>query len=144
MAMGQAMNRCSISRGRGYSLLEILLVTALVALLLSLAVPSYRTFMLRTYRVEAIAALMQVAACQERLRVISGAYIPGHCQPEPTSRYRYSSTPAAGQASMNFTITANPLNHQGKDNCGALSLDHNGFRSIENKEADVARCWTGR
>lgn len=125
-------------------MLEIMLVTALMAVLVSLAVPAYQSQALRAHRTEAIAALMKAAACQEKLRVASGAYQPGDCRPGETERYRYATEPENGQASLSFRITANPLGKQSADRCGAISLDHNGLRSIENEDADVTRCWSAR
>lgn len=128
----------------GFSMLEIMLVTALMAILVSLATPSYQALTLRSYRTQAIAALMRSAACQERLRVVSGNYNLGACAIPATDRYRYNTASIDGQASLGFRITASPLGHQAADPCGAISLDHNGFRSIENEGADVTRCWSGR
>jgi type IV pilus assembly protein PilE len=51
---------------RGFSLLDLVVALAIVAILATLALPSYRQHQLRAQRIEAVSALMQVAAMQER------------------------------------------------------------------------------
>lgn len=133
-----------ILKADGFSMLEIMLVTALMAVLVSLAAPAYQSLALRSYRTEAIAALMRAAACQERIRVASGRYRPGECQIPATDRYRYAIASENEPAGLDFVITASPLGRQAKDRCGAISLDHNGYRNIGNDEADPVLCWSGR
>ena len=52
-------------RSAGMTLIEIVLVVGLLGLLLSLAMPSYQSYLLRGHRVEAIRLLLTAAACQE-------------------------------------------------------------------------------
>ena len=66
---------------RGFSLLEIVLVVSLIGILTLLALPSYQGVMLKAHRTEAIAQLMQAAACQERTRAGRGAYDIRLCLP---------------------------------------------------------------
>lgn len=56
------------SRPRGLTLVELLVALALVALLASLAYPSHRGAVFRARRADALAALMQLQAAQERHR----------------------------------------------------------------------------
>jgi type IV pilus assembly protein PilE len=53
-------------RATGLTLIELVVVVAMVALLVTIAVPSYRSYLLRSHRVEAKAALLGLAAAQER------------------------------------------------------------------------------
>lgn len=136
---------CHDCRGHanGFSMLELMLVTAIMALLTTLAVPAYQSLTVRSYRTEAIAVLMRTATCQERLRITFGKYDAGRCQPTQTSRYRYA-TVSDSAGGPGFLITAIPIGRQAADHCGAMSLDHNGLRQVENVQADAGRCWSGR
>jgi type IV pilus assembly protein PilE len=51
---------------RGVTLIELMIVVVVVAILGTVAVPSYRQYMIRTYRTEAKSALLQIHANQER------------------------------------------------------------------------------
>jgi type IV pilus assembly protein PilE len=53
-------------RQRGMSLMELMIVVAIVALLGTIAVSSYRSQMLRSNRVDGTAALLQVQVAQEK------------------------------------------------------------------------------
>jgi type IV pilus assembly protein PilE len=126
-------------RARGFTLIELVIVTALVALLMTLAMPSYQSFVMRAHRVEAIAGLLQVAQCQERHRARTGAYDDHSCLPGSHARYSFAYLP--GMGSQGWTVLAQPLAAQQSDACGTLSLAHTGAHSAS---GDEFRCWSGR
>src|SRR5690606_34836704 len=59
---------------RGLTLIEILVVLAIVAILASLALPGYESYVRKTHRADARAALMGVLQDQERLRANCSTY----------------------------------------------------------------------
>ncbi len=59
---------------RGVTLIELVVVVAIVALLATVALPSYRQFQLRSHRVEAKAALLNLAAAQEKFYLQNNTY----------------------------------------------------------------------
>ena len=61
-------------RTAGVTLVELLIVVVVVAILASIAVPSYRSYVLRTNRVEAKTALLNLAAAQERFYLQNNTY----------------------------------------------------------------------
>jgi|GEM_PF-1596825 len=66
------VGRAGVSQGT--SLLDVICAIAIVAVLVSLAVPSYRQYTLRTARTEARAALLALAAAQERFFILCEHY----------------------------------------------------------------------
>ncbi len=128
----------------GFSLVEVMLVTALLAILLSLATPSYLGFKQRSQRTQAIAGLLQVASCQERVRAALGMYDTRQCLPTGNQHYNYRFEPPATQASTSFRVFAEPVETRSTDKCGAMILDQDGHRSVGNSNADTSRCWAGR
>lgn len=128
----------------GWTLLELMVVLAIAAILLSLALPSYRAYLERGHRMEAVRYLLAVAACQERLRSGSGFYDTSRClEAPPTGPYRFRQSPPESPGQLAFRVIATP-DGLTNDRCGSLSLDQAGSRAIEGDTQYLARCWGGR
>lgn len=128
----------------GMTLIELVIVVAVMGILLATAVPSYRNYMLRVHRTEAIRLLLQASMCQERINARVGNYDTSLCQPKSEyQRYQmsYSSPDTQGQI---YIAMATPKGAQIADPCGSLSLDQNGRRSISSLDISVMKCWNGR
>jgi len=129
---------------RGMTLVELVIVMAIVAILMMMAVPGYRSFMLPVYRGEAIRMLLQASMCQQRVHARDGSYDTNLCQSSGTAQhYRISYTPIAANVQA-YTAIATPLGTQLNDLCGNLSLDQSGLRAISGKSVSAAKCWNGR
>jgi type IV pilus assembly protein PilE len=59
---------------RGVTLLELMTVVVIVGILASIAVPSYRNYVLRAQRSDATSALLRVAAAQEKFYLQNNTY----------------------------------------------------------------------
>jgi len=128
----------------GFTILEVLVALALVAILLMIAVPSYRQYIQRGERAEAIRLLLAVADCQERIRASTGLFDTTQCLDGISHpKYRWSIEPAGNTASIGFEAIAEPVRSD-DDICGALSLDHTGSRSISSGKGTLSACWGGR
>jgi type IV pilus assembly protein PilE len=129
----------------GFSLLELLVVVAVTAILLSLAIPSYRQYVQRGYRAEAVSALLSIAACQERVRSGGGYFDTTRCLDGVDSEhYEFRLEPAGQTASMEFTASARPRYREDGQPCGTLSIDQAGSTHAEGDPAQSADCWSGR
>lgn len=129
---------------RGVTMLELVVVLAVMAILLSIAVPTYRQYAQRGERADAIRVMLAVAGCQERIRLNQGSYDTTRCLDEAEiSSYRIRVEPAENTASSVYMIVASPLQTAG-NSCGALNLDHTGARSISLQEGSPQACWNGR
>lgn len=124
-------------------MIELLIVMALVAVLLTLAAPSYRDAQLRSNRTIAISELMQTVSCQERLRAVLGQYDTRNCLPGDSEHYRYSFETSGPGLARGFKISATARGSQSRDACGTLHLDEMGGRSVSG-EKPVSECWAGR
>ena len=128
----------------GWSLLEMLVVVTVFAILTLSAVPAYRSAMLRAQRTEATAALMALAAAQERFHVqhhtyageIAAAPPDGLGLPPITEGGRYAIDITSADAAT-FTATATARGQQARDaGCAEFRIDAAGVRS-----ATTADCW---
>ena len=129
---------------RGMTLIELMIVVAIVAILLTLAVPGYSSYMLRVHRTEAIGMLLKASMCQERIYAGHGRYDTNQCQPvSEHHRYEIVYAPANTQ-DRSFIALARPVGAQLADPCGSLLVDQNGARTISGTNISAAKCWNGR
>lgn len=129
----------------GMTLIEVVLVAGLLGLLLSLAMPTYRGYLERGHRVEAIRLLLAAAACQERHRARSGAFDTTRCAGNSDNEfYRLIIEPEGQPSSLEFMLIAKPLERQQHDICGSLSLDQSGTQGISGPPDRLQKCWAGR
>ena len=129
----------------GFTLIEIMITVAILAIVAAVAIPSYAGYVERGKRAEARTALLDIAARQERyysnnrqyadqlskLRM-SGASENGY--------YALSLTPSgtSARASQTFKATATPSGWT-DDKCGNLSIDETGAKT--QSLGDRALCW---
>ncbi len=76
----------ALPRRRGFSLLELMIAVAVVAVLTAIAIPSYQAYLIRGQRATAKAALLQAAQTMERAytagyTTAAGVYVPGGAYP---------------------------------------------------------------
>jgi type IV pilus assembly protein PilE len=128
----------------GFSMLEIVIVLAVISVLLTLAIPSYQRYTQRAHRAEAIRMLLAVADCQERVRANTGFYDTSRCGNGFSSdSHELRIEPPDSTESLEFTIVAQ-LRQGTNDICGNLSLDQAGTRGISGNQATLNKCWGGR
>lgn len=121
------------SRIAGVTLLELMIVVALIGLLSSIALPSYDEYIRRTHRGHARAALVQAAQWMERAATARGTYpitnqIPANVLVVDGGRYHI----VANSNGATYTLTATPTAAaQAGDPCAAYRIDEAGRRSQE-------------
>ncbi|MBZ9612541.1 type IV pilin protein [Rheinheimera maricola] len=132
-----------LNRYRGFSLIELMIVLAVLGILLVISYPSYQQHVLRSYRAEASASLLQLANAQEQYRADHGVYsndftMLGHAALSPSGRYAL--TISLSNSLQAFEIKAEALGLQQADTaCTYFSLNQFGQRSAAS--VDPAECW---
>lgn len=126
------------------TLIELMVVVTVVGVLLVSAVPSYRQYLLRVHRTEAIRMLLQASMCQERISASRGSYDTGQCRLDSEQqRYQLEFLPEDTQGPT-YVAMAVPQGPQRADLCGSLSLDQSGSRQISGTNISGIKCWNGR
>jgi type IV pilus assembly protein PilE len=142
--MKMAKPRIPIVPSTGMTLIEIVLVVGLLALLLSLAMPSYQAYLERGRRVDAVRLLLTAAACQERHRARKGSFDTTRCAGSSSNEFYQLTFEPVGQPSSDyFVLSANPINQQQNDICGSFSLDQSGTQEISGPAEKLRKCWAG-
>jgi type IV pilus assembly protein PilE len=146
--------------GRGVTLLELLVVIALISVLMAIAVPTYSSYIVRGQRSAAKAALMQSADFLERNYTTYGTYstgasaaavtLPNPNAPTDGSQITYALSVTFPTA-QSYLVTATPCGTAGScpagsnstftdTDCGALALDNTGAKTVSGA-LGVAICW---
>lgn len=132
-------------RGRGFTLVELLIVIGILGLLSAIAYPAYRESVRKGRRTEAQSALVELNQFMERYYTENGRYVDEDGNPPalPFSRVPRDGGTALYALSLtataeSFTISAKPVatSAQGADRCGELTITEAGAKS-----ASLADCW---
>lgn len=136
-------------RHQGFTLIEIMVVVAIVGLLGALALPSYNEYLRRGHRTQARADLLQAQQWLERAATAAGTYptaLPAELTGAGNSAKRYTIGFAPGNTNAAYTLTATPRGAQAADRCGTYTLGHAGLRGANGKTAGQAGydadCWS--
>jgi type IV pilus assembly protein PilE len=130
------------ARSRGVTLVELLVVVVIFAIVTSVAVPAYRSYVVRANRSDAKAATLAMASHLERCYTRYNAYNDGNCSVDISdvrSTEGHYLVSAVVNAST-FTITATPQGSQTADPCGSFSLTSTDIKTVGGSEPAV-RCW---
>lgn len=104
-----------MSLQRGFTLIELMIVVTIIAILASIAIPSYNDYVLRSKLTEAHTELSTMRVKMEQYfqdtRDYSGACTAGTVAPTPTGKYFDYTCPT--KTATTFTITATGKATQG-------------------------------
>jgi len=137
---GDSMGR----RQQGMTLIELLIVMIVVAILASVAIPSYVSSVQKSHRTDAKTALTASAQAMERWFTQSNTYANVAVGSNGVFRasangYYTISFGAGGATNTNATgyqLVATPVGSQAGDPCGAFTLDQ-----TDNRGAATNGCW---
>lgn len=133
----------------GFSLIELMIVVAIIGILAAVAYPSYQSYVARTNRSAAVAFLMEVATRQQAYRLDARTFgsladIGMATPPSEVSNHYTVSMPAAATATA-FSVQAAPKGSQSTidSKCGTLTINQASAKSVSGSSS-AGECWGGR
>ncbi|UNP88032.1 type IV pilin protein [Aeromonas encheleia] len=119
----------------GITLLELMVVVAIVAILAAVAYPSFTDGLRKSRRAEAFKGLLSMQLKQEEYRITSGAYSTNVADlGSPSSDYYDFAVSAANQTTYSLKATAKGA-QSGDANCAMLGIDKGDYKYPSND------CW---
>ncbi len=129
-------------RSLGFTLIEVMIVVAIIGILAAIGYPSYQNQVQKTRRADAKASLMELAQGAERFYSQNGTYdgyeavLPFEESPREsgTKFYDLGFVPD----DQTFALSAAPKNGQEDDACGTLTINQIGTKDSDDTNEN---CW---
>lgn len=146
-------------KSSGFTLIEVMIVVAVIAIIAAVAIPSYNSSILKSKRAIGKGELMEVLSEQEQYFVNNKGYATtlaslgysvdandayyidsdGIASSASTGSSTYKIYLTAGATTSGFTVEADPINSQAADtDCDTLKLSSTGLKSVSGSGAN---CW---
>jgi type IV pilus assembly protein PilE len=142
-------HHAAMRRAAGFTLIELMITVAIIAILVAVAMPSYEGYLRKSRRADAQSFAQEVVARQQHFMLDRRAFADsitnapaagglGMTVPANVSEF-YAVTMVVDNAAAppTLTITATPSGKQAYDPCGALSIDQRGVKAA----AGTGKCW---
>ena len=130
----------------GFTLIELMITVAVVAILAGVAYPSYLGMISKGRRADAKSAMLDVAQRMERFYTERSTYVGAslgatgiHAATSAQGHYTLAIT---AQTASAFTLTATPTGAQAGDACGTYGYNQAGAKSVGGGATlSSATCW---
>lgn len=138
-----------IRKSLGFTLIEVMIVVAIIGILAAIAYPSYTQYVIRGKRVDAQSEMLQIAQAMQNYKLRNGNYtgktvadsdIYGSSETpkQGTALYTLAFSPPTTTANT-WTLIATPKTGQSQAGNGALSLNSEGAQCwYKNKDSNYA------
>ncbi|MBK8507289.1 MAG: prepilin-type N-terminal cleavage/methylation domain-containing protein [Candidatus Competibacteraceae bacterium] len=142
----------------GFTLIELVVVVAIIGILAAIAYPSYQDSVRKSKRADAKSALLELAQWMERNYTLTNQYnravgdSTDQTTAQMTSKLPFNQSPrdstkaydlsVSAVTNNGFQIDATPAGTQASDPCKTLTLTHTGAKGVAGGAmSTAAECW---
>lgn len=131
-----------MSKSKGFTLIELMIVVAVVAILAAIALPSYQEQIRKSRRAQARSDLAEIAQGLERSFTVNRGYdkydLPFTQSPREAAADAGYYKLSLEKTATTYTVTATPENSQTADRCKILSIDNLGVKKSTGTDSSCA------
>lgn len=147
MKRNHAQSTLGLRTSKGFTLIELMVTVAIIAILSTIAYASYSSFIIKSRRAAATTCLQERAQFLERFYTTNLSYLDpatgaapaiAQCGPEIANFYQVSY--AVASTARTYQLQAVPQANQADEKCGTLTLNSGGQRG-SGGTGTVDDCW---
>lgn len=136
-----------MKKSNGFTLVELLITVVIVGILTSIALPSYRSYVVKANRAEAKNKLFEIMQRQEKYMSENNTYVTGlnnigysaATVNSDSGYYTITATAGTNGITDSVILTAVPQGKQTQDSeCGSFIFNSNGQKTTSTNKAN---CW---
>jgi type IV pilus assembly protein PilE len=133
-----------MTKNKGFTLIELMIVVAVIAIIAAVAIPAYSDYVTRSKRADGKSGLLAFQLQQEKFRANNPTYgadaSVGLPSASPDGYYTISVSGAV--SATNYQLRAVPTAAQTDPECATLLINQDGDKNATGNAADpVASCW---